>query len=98
VSTAALANQNKGALPYGNFVGWCWEREKIGWQEPCKFDCQLVQTIFIFCCPLSISPVVGKWLENQILIPDWTYFYCLGTTLATSYCPHDMVFLANEKS
>jgi len=19
-------------------VGWCWQREKIGWQEPSKFD------------------------------------------------------------
>jgi len=32
-------------------VGWCWEREKIDWKESCKFDCQLVQMIFIFCCP-----------------------------------------------
>jgi len=23
----------------------------------------------------------GEWRENQILIPDWTYFYCPGTTL-----------------
>jgi len=37
-------------------LGWCWQREKIDWQEPRKFDCQLVQTIFIFCCPLSIFP------------------------------------------
>jgi len=28
--------------------------EKIDWQEPRKFDCQLVWTIFIFYCPLSI--------------------------------------------
>jgi len=28
-------------------LGWCW-------QEAYKFDCQLAQTIFIFCCPLSI--------------------------------------------
>jgi len=24
---------------------------------------------------------IGEWLENQILIPDWTYFHCPGTTL-----------------
>jgi len=27
------------------------QREKIDWQELCKFDCRLVRTIFIFCCP-----------------------------------------------
>jgi len=27
------------------------------------------------------SEVVGEWLENQILIPDWAYFHCPGTTL-----------------
>jgi len=34
--------------------GWCQMREKIDWQELHKFDCWLEQTIFIFCCPLSI--------------------------------------------
>jgi len=38
--------------PEGDFLhsgaGWCWESEKIDWQEPCKFDCQLVRTIFYF--------------------------------------------------
>jgi len=29
-------------------VGWCRQREKIDWQEPSKFDCWLVRTIFIF--------------------------------------------------
>jgi len=47
---------------------WCRQREKIDWQEPPKFDCQLVQTTF----------------QNQILIPDWTYFYCFGATRAGS--------------
>jgi len=23
-------------------LGWCWQREKIDWQEPRKFDCRLV--------------------------------------------------------
>jgi hypothetical protein len=25
--------------------------------------------------------VVGEWLENQILISDWTYLHCPGATL-----------------
>jgi len=32
-------------------LGWCRQREKIDWQEARKFDCRLVRTIFIFCCP-----------------------------------------------
>jgi len=37
---------------------------------------------FLFFVVLrQFSQVVGEWLENQILIPDWTYFYCPGTTL-----------------
>jgi len=40
----------------------------------CKFDCLLVsvgvRTIFLFLLCL------GEWPENQILIPDWTYFHC----------------------
>jgi len=47
-------------------LGWCRQREKIDWQEPRKFDCRLV----------VLHQVVGEWLENQILIPDWTYFHC----------------------
>jgi len=33
----------------------------------------------------QFSQVVGEWLENQILIPDWTYFYCPGTTLVKTH-------------
>jgi len=29
----------------------------------------------------QFSQVVGEWSENQILIPDWAYFHCPGTTL-----------------
>jgi len=37
---------------------------------------------FLFFVVLrQFSQVVGEWLENQILIPDWTYSYCPGTTL-----------------
>jgi len=35
-------------------------REKIDWQETQKFDCQLVQTIFIFCCPYRHWRVATK--------------------------------------
>jgi len=36
---------------------------------------------FFFVVPRQFSQVVGEWPENQILIPDWTYFHCPGTTL-----------------
>jgi len=29
-----------------------------------------------FVVPRQFSQDTGEWLENQILIPDWTYFYC----------------------
>jgi len=35
--------------------GWCRQREKIDWQEPGKFDCRLVRTIFIFVVPRQFS-------------------------------------------
>jgi len=37
-----------------------------------------VRTIFIFC----VVPRQFEWPQNQILIPDWTYFHCPGATLA----------------
>jgi len=33
----------------GEGLGRRGGREKFDWQEACKFDCQLVRTIFIFC-------------------------------------------------
>jgi len=39
------------------------------------------QFLFFVVLRQSFSQVVGEWSENQILIPDWTYFYCPGTTL-----------------
>jgi len=36
-------------------------------------------SFFVVLC--QFSQVVGEWPENQILIPDWTYFYCPGATL-----------------
>jgi len=36
---------------------------------------------FLFFVVLrQFSQVVGEWLENQILIPDWTYFHCPAAT------------------
>jgi len=34
-----------------------------------------------FVVPRQFSQVIGEWPENQILIPDWTYFHCPGATL-----------------
>jgi len=35
-----------------------------------------------FVVPRQFSQDIGEWPENQILIPEWTYFHCPGTTLA----------------
>jgi len=29
----------------------------------------------------QFSQDIGEWPQNQILIPDWTYFHCSGATL-----------------
>jgi len=34
-----------------------------------------------FVVPRQFSQDIGKWPENQILIPDWAYFHCPGATL-----------------
>jgi len=43
-----------------------------------KFDCRLVRLIFFVVVNFHKAM---EWPQNQILIPDWTYFYCPGTTL-----------------
>jgi len=68
-------------MKIGPTVGWCQQREKIDWWEACKFDSRLVWTILIFVVPHQFSPDIGEWPENQISIPDWTYFHCPGATL-----------------
>jgi len=89
-STPAASSNHRNFIPghllkswkfRGFGPGWCRQREKIDWQEALKFDCRLVRTIVVL---RQFSQVVGEWLENQILIPDWTYYYCPGTTLAPS--------------
>jgi len=37
-----------------------------------------------FVVPRQFSQVIGEWPENQILIPDWTYFHCPGATLPSA--------------
>jgi len=36
-----------------------------------------------FVVPHQFSQDIGEWPQNQILIPDWTYFHCPGTTLVS---------------
>jgi len=36
-----------------------------------------------FVVPRQFSQDIGEWPQNQILIPDWTHFHCLGATLLT---------------
>jgi len=37
-----------------------------------------------FVVPCQFSQGIGECPENQILIPDWTYFHCPGATLVPS--------------
>jgi len=39
------------------------------------------EDFYFFVVLHQFSQVVGKWLENQIVIPDLTYFHCPGATL-----------------
>jgi len=39
--------------------------------------------VLFFVVPRQFSQVVGQWPENQILIPDWTYFHYPAATLPT---------------
>jgi hypothetical protein len=32
-------------------------------------------------CVVFCTSFISEWPENQILIPDWTYFHCSGATL-----------------
>jgi len=49
--------------------------------------------LFFLIGPISIAPChfsqdIAEWPENQILIPDWTYFHCTGATLTIYMCFH----------
>jgi len=56
-------------------IGCCQMREKIDWQEPVNLI--VGADDFYFLLPLAnFQQANGEWAENQILIPNWTYFYC----------------------
>jgi len=40
-----------------------------------------VDDFYFFVFPHQFSQGICEWPENQILISDWTYFYCPGATL-----------------
>jgi len=49
-------------------------REKFDWQEPCKFDCWLERTIFLFCCPLlgwCREREKIEWQEARVAPGQW---------------------------
>jgi len=71
-----------GFCRFGSWIiGRCRQREKIDWHEAGKFDCRLVGTIFIFVVPRPIFTSHWRVARKSILIPNWTYFHCPGTTL-----------------
>jgi len=53
----------------------------MDWQEPVNLIVGWCRQFLFFVVLRQFSQVVGEWPENQILIPDWIYFYCPGTTL-----------------
>jgi len=40
-----------------------------------------VEDFYFFVVPHQFSQAIGQWPQNQILIPDLTYFHCPGPTL-----------------
>jgi len=56
---------------------WCRQREKNDWQEPRKFDCRLVRTIFIFCVVLCWgSCQSNSAIENHLYWPSSLVGFC----------------------
>jgi len=51
-----------------------------------------VNLIVGWCGRFLFSQVVGEWPENQILIPDWTYFYCPGAALIVEW-PENQILI-----
>jgi len=84
----------------GEALGWCQQREKIDWQEPRKFDCPLVRTIFIvnlivgwcgrflfFVVPCQFSQDLG-WCQLREKI-DWQEllkFDCWLVRMIFNFC------------
>jgi len=45
---------------------------------------------YFFVVPPQFSQGIGEWPENQILIPDWTYFHChyfIGDAILCNFEP-----------
>jgi len=49
-----------------------------------------------FVVPRQFSQVVGEWPENQILIPNWTYFHCPGITLTFGEWPENQILIPDD--
>jgi len=49
-----------------------------------------------FVVPRQFSQDFGEWRENQILIPDWTYFYCPGATLLANAFSRGSIFFLRD--
>jgi len=64
-------------LPNQNFP--C-PRKLIG-RKPLNLIVGWCGRFLFFVVPRQFSQDIGEWQENQILIPDWTYFHCPGAIL-----------------
>jgi len=51
-------------------------------RKPVNLIVSWCRRFLFFVAPCQFSQVIGERPENQILIPNWTYFHCPGTTLA----------------
>jgi len=63
-------------------IGRWWQREKIDWQEPCKFDCWLELDEFYFLLSLvNFHKLLASSQKIKILNPHWAYFHFPGAIL-----------------
>jgi len=60
-----------GASLGRKLIGWNPSNLIVGW------------SYLFFLLPRNDFQDIGEWAENQILIPDWTYFHCHGATLVS---------------
>jgi len=57
-----------------------WRPRAVPLEQLCKNGYSSIYSSFV---PRQFSQDIGEWPENQILIPDWAYFYCPGATLVS---------------
>jgi len=76
-STKALASWPQ----WDGEVGSCQEREKFD-RNPLNLMFVGADNFYFLLSLINFHKTFGKWSENQILIPDWTYFHCPGSMLA----------------